>query len=192
VGSSQQPYVHDLVICLAAPTVLLSDADGQIRARGGQGMLHADVRVLSRAEVSVGAYELVPVVCGQGDAGSAEFVAVVRGLGNAGSDPTVRIERRRRVRPGRVDESFRLVSHAAEAISTDVTMILAADLTSVNAVRSGDPQPPARPRVNAAGVEWRQKATRIVVSTDDPVLISAEDDGNVTLRWDVQVDPAWR
>jgi glycogen debranching enzyme len=189
VGSSQQPYVHDLVICLAAPTVLLSDADGQVRARGAQGMLHADIRVLSRAEVRVGAHELVPVVNGQGDAASAEFVALVRGLGNAGSDPTVRLERRRRVSPGRVDEWFRLVSDAAGAISTDVSLTLAADLTPVNAVRAGEAQPPARPVVHAAGVEWRHDETRIVVSTDAPVLISADGEGNVILRWDVQVDP---
>jgi glycogen debranching enzyme len=189
VGSSQQPYVHDLVICLAAPTVLLSDADGQVRARGAQGMLHADIRVLSRAEVRVGAHELVPVVNGHGDAASAEFVALVRGLGNAGSDPTVRLERRRRVSPGRVDEWFRLVSDAAGAISTDVSLTLAADLTPVNAVRSGDAQPLARPVVQAAGVEWRYEQTHIVVSTDAPVLISADGEGNVILRWDVQVDP---
>jgi hypothetical protein len=129
-------------------------------------MLHADIRVLSRAEVRVGAHELVPVVNGQGDAGSAEFVALVRGLGDAGSDPTVRLERRRRVSPGRVDEWFRLVADASVAISTDVSLTLAADLTPVNAIRGGEAQPPARPVVRAAGVEWRHQETRIDVSTD--------------------------
>jgi glycogen debranching enzyme len=188
MASGQQPYVHDLVICLAAPTVLLSDSDGQIRERGAQGMLHADIRVLSRAEVRVGGHEPAPVAHGQGDAGAAEFVALVRGLGHGGPDPTVRLERHRRVRPGRVDERLRLISNAAGPISTEVSLALAADLTPINAVKNGDSRPPAKPVVHAAGVEWCHAETRICVATDEPVVISADDDGQVTLRWAVRVE----
>jgi hypothetical protein len=121
VASGQQPYVHDLVICLAAPTVLLSEAEGA--------------------------------------AGAAEFVALVHGLGDAGSDPTVRLVRERRVRPGRIDERLRLVSHAAGPISTELSLTIAADLTPINAVRTS------------------------------PVVIDADDDGQVTLRWEVEGGP---
>ncbi len=189
MASGQQPYVHDLVICLAAPTVLLSEADGQIRPLGAQGMLHADIRVLSRAEVRVGGHEPVPVAHGQGDAGAAEFVALVRGLGDAGSDPTVRIVRQRRVRPGRIDERLCLVSHAARPISTELSLTIAADLTSINAVRNGDAEPSAAPVLHAAGVQWQHSETRILVTTDEPVVIDADDDGQVTLRWHVEVGP---
>jgi glycogen debranching enzyme len=189
VGPGHQPYLHDLVVCLAAPTVLLSDPDGQIRPLGAQGVLHADIRVLSRAEVRVGGHEAVPVAHGVGAAGDAEFVALVRSLGDEGPDPTVRLERRRRVRPGRLDERLRLVSAAAEPISTHVTLTLAADLAPIHAVKNGDSQPPARPVLRAAGAEWRHETTRILVSTDDPVVVTGHDDGHVTLQWDVHVEP---
>jgi glycogen debranching enzyme len=188
--ASRQPYLHDLVVCLAAPTVLLSEPDGQVRARGAQGMLHADIRVLSRAEVRVGGQEAVPVAHGMGDAGVAEFVGLVRCLGDEGPDPTVRLERRREVRPGRVDERLRLVSDAAQPISTHVTLTLAADLVPIQAVKSGDSAPPARSTPLPTGVEWQHETTRIRVTTDDAVVVTTEDDGLVTLRWDVRLEPS--
>jgi glycogen debranching enzyme len=189
VTAGHQPYLHDLVVCLAAPTVLLSEPDGQVRPRGAQGMLHADIRVLSRAEVRVGGQEAVPVAHGVGPAGDAEFVALVRWLGDEGPDPTVRLERRRQVRPGRVDERLRLVSDAEQPISTYVSLTLAADLVPIHAVKNGESQPPARPAPGATGVEWQHETTRILVSTDDPVVVTTDDDGQVTLRWDVHVGP---
>jgi N-terminal domain of (some) glycogen debranching enzymes len=49
----RQPFLHDLVTVLAAPTQALSRRDGQIDGAGAQGVLHGDVRVLSRVEVTV-------------------------------------------------------------------------------------------------------------------------------------------
>ncbi len=53
----RQPFLHDLATVFAAPTQVLSDRNGDI---GGcpnrptaQGVLHADVRVLSRAAALV-------------------------------------------------------------------------------------------------------------------------------------------
>jgi glycogen debranching enzyme len=189
VTAGHQPYLHDLVVCLAAPTVLLSEPDGQVRARGAQGMLHADIRVLSRAEVRVGGQEAVPVAHGVGPLGDAEFVGLVRCLGDDGPDPTVRLERRRQVRPGRVDERLRLVSDAEQPISTYVSLTLAADLVPIHAVKNGESQPPVRPTPRATGVEWQHETTRILVRTDDPVMVTTDDDGQVTLRWNVHVEP---
>ncbi len=48
-----QPYLHELVACVRAPTCVLSGADGQIRHHGAQGMFHADVRHLAELVVAV-------------------------------------------------------------------------------------------------------------------------------------------
>ncbi len=48
-----QPLIHEACTCLRAPTVVLSAADGQIRAIGAQGVFSADLRVISSAQVSV-------------------------------------------------------------------------------------------------------------------------------------------
>ena len=53
----RQPFLHDLATVFAAPTQVLSDRNGDIDGRPdrptAQGVLHADVRVLSRAAVLV-------------------------------------------------------------------------------------------------------------------------------------------
>ena len=57
MSQPRTPFLHDLVTTFAAPTQVLSDRSGQIGAHGmavgAQGVLHADVRVLSAIEVTV-------------------------------------------------------------------------------------------------------------------------------------------
>ena len=57
MSQPRTPFLHDLVTTFAAPTQVLSDRSGQIgtqgMAVGAQGVLHADVRVLSAIEVTV-------------------------------------------------------------------------------------------------------------------------------------------
>jgi glycogen debranching enzyme len=189
VTTGQQPYLHDLVLCLAAPTVLLSEPSGQVRPCGAEGMLHADVRVLSRAEVRVAGREAVPVAHGLDGAGDAEFVSLVRGLGDDGPDPTVRLERRRRLRPGRLDERLRLVSDATVPISTTLSLTLAADLAPINEIKNGGAGAPAPAQHRADGVVWKTEATRIVVTSGDLVEITADGTGQVTLTWRVRIEP---
>ena len=57
-----QPFLHELVACVRAPTCVLSGADGQIRHLGAQGMFHADVRHLAELVVAVDGVE--PAVVG--------------------------------------------------------------------------------------------------------------------------------
>ena len=55
MSALDQPWLHDLVTVLSAPTVMLSEPSGQVRDGGSaEGVLHADVRVLSLAVLTVG------------------------------------------------------------------------------------------------------------------------------------------
>src|SRR3954451_4394586 len=61
-----QPFLHDLVSQVAAPTQVWSDHDGQVRPRaddvaGVVGLLHGDVRLLSGIEIAVDDDPGVPV-----------------------------------------------------------------------------------------------------------------------------------
>jgi hypothetical protein len=85
----EQPFLHDLVTCMKAPTIALSGIDGQIRSGGVQGVLCYDRRVLSELVVRVDAHEPVPVGHNLDEADDARFVGIVRHLGNPGADPTV-------------------------------------------------------------------------------------------------------
>src|SRR5689334_22727910 len=94
------PALHELVSCLAAPTTALSGADGQVRPGGAAGVLHADLRVLAELVVTVDGREPVAVGHTLTDAAGAVFVAVLPWLGDPQADPTVRLERHRRVGVG--------------------------------------------------------------------------------------------
>lgn len=53
----RQPLLHDLAVTLAAPTVVLSEPDGNLDAAapggGVQGLFHADVRAVSLLRVTL-------------------------------------------------------------------------------------------------------------------------------------------
>ncbi|HEU5421511.1 MAG TPA: glycogen debranching N-terminal domain-containing protein [Streptosporangiaceae bacterium] len=137
MSRSLQPWLHELVTALHAPTVVLSEPGGQIRPAGAQGVLHADTRVLSAAVLEVGQLEPDPVSGGLLTADRALFIGAARQLGDEIPDPTVRVEREREVSPGRVRETIRIISAAAAPVHTELTLRVAADLASMGEIKSG-------------------------------------------------------
>jgi glycogen debranching enzyme len=126
-----KPLLHDLVPLVAAPTMALSGADGQIRRSGVQGVFHADVRVIAEAVLRLDGHEPEPIGHAPAGPGVVRFAALARRLG------PVRVRRTRRVRPGRVDEEIEITS--AGPVTTTVTIDVTRDHTPIAAVRSGDP-----------------------------------------------------
>ncbi|MBO0772970.1 MAG: hypothetical protein J2P35_16050, partial [Actinobacteria bacterium] len=139
-----QPWLHELVTVVGAPTVVLSEPGGQVRPDGAQGVLHADTRVLSQAVLEVAGTEPVPVGGGLLGAGTALFLSVPRNLGDGGADPAVRLERRREVTAGRVRERIRLISASGSALGAPVALRVAADLAGIGDIKSGRAGEPAR------------------------------------------------
>src|SRR5690606_35146863 len=92
-----QPLLHDLAVTVHAPCSALSGHDGQIRAQGVQGVFAGDRRVLSQAILRINAVEPSPIAHAPDGASGATFLSLARALGDPGPDPTVRIERVRRV-----------------------------------------------------------------------------------------------
>jgi glycogen debranching enzyme len=141
MATATQPFLHDLVTCLHAPTVVLGGQDGQVREKGAQGALHADVRVLSRALVTVEGIEPEPLSSALGrDSGSARFTAVVRPLGAPGADPTAVLERRREVKAGSLAEWLVLLNGGDQPVAAQVRLDLAADHASIDAIKAGRPE----------------------------------------------------
>ncbi|HET9080896.1 MAG TPA: glycogen debranching N-terminal domain-containing protein, partial [Trebonia sp.] len=130
-----QPWLHELVTVLSAPTVALSEAGGQIRPRGAQGVLHADVRVLSEAVLTVDGAEPAPAGGGPVSAVAARFVAVPRAHGDDIVDPTVRVIRVRTVAPGEVRESLTVISDADAGVSASLALTVAADLAGLAEIK---------------------------------------------------------
>jgi hypothetical protein len=182
-----QPLLHDLMPTVAAPTSVLGGADGQIRPVGVQGAFHADARVLSAAVLRLDDREPEPIGHTTAGPGTDRFVTLPRWLGTAG-DPTVRVDRVRRVTPGRVAEEITIASTATVPVSTIVTLELAVDLAPIEAVRSGDGGRPVPPeRVGRAAFCWA--GDRITVTATGH---AAEADAAGRLRWQVDLAPGDR
>ena len=80
-----QPFLHDLVSQVAAPTQVWSAADGQVVPRddgaaGVVGLLHGDVRLLCGLEVTVDGDPGVPVAHRRREDGAVVFTSLLRGL----------------------------------------------------------------------------------------------------------------
>lgn len=181
-----QPLLHDLVPTTAAPTTALSGSDGQIRAAGVQGVFHADARALATARLRVDGREPEPIRYAPAGPGGARFVSLIRWLGDRMPDPTVRIDRIRRVVPGGLSEEIQISSNAAEPVRAAVTLDLTADLAPIEVVKSGgDPTPLAAAQSHAT-LTWAAGGTTVTATGDGA---EATDAG---LRWSIELAPGGR
>lgn len=186
MSALDQPWLHELVTVLSAPTVALSEHGGQIRPEGAQGVLHADVRVLSQATLEVDGAEPAPVSGGLLGAGRASFTAVPRAKGDDIVDPTVLVERERTVLPGEVRESIRVVSRADAGVQADLTLSVAADLAGLAEIKSASADgAPAAPRRAGAGLSWDKDSLRVTLTA--PGAVTELDGARATLRWRVEL-----
>lgn len=182
-----QPFLHELVTCVHAPTVVLSDPDGQIRSGGVHGAFRHDRRVVSELVVDVDGLEPVAVGSRLAGADTARFVAVVRHLGDPGADPTVRLERSRTTRGDGFDEELVLVNSSRQDIEARVRLRVAVDLSAMDTVKHGettDPVPPAQ--LAGETVTWADARTRVRLRAEHGAAVDVGD-GTVELSWPVTV-----
>ncbi|MGZ4607831.1 MAG: glycogen debranching N-terminal domain-containing protein [Blastococcus sp.] len=191
-GRRLQPLLHDLVACVAAPTQTWSQVDGQVRAHGAQGFFHSDVRVLREAVLTIDGHEPEGIATSRRGAAEVRFIGLARRLGDATSDPTVRIERLRRVSAGSVEEELRVVSTASEVVTAVVEVGLSSDLAGLAQVKGGDVPPAAAPSREEAAVVWEGGGVGVRVDVGDADVTT--DGTQVRLRWTVRVAPreTWR
>ncbi|MGX7824659.1 glycogen debranching N-terminal domain-containing protein [Actinokineospora sp. 24-640] len=179
----RHPLVHDLVITTAAPSVLLSGLDGQLRGTGAHGLLHGDRRVLAGAVLTVADQE--PEVITGGREG---YLGLLRGL-DTGPDPVARVWRRRTLRAGRLTERLALELPPGEHT---VRVALWADFAGVEHVRSGVEGAAVRPAADG----WSARGLRVRVSAPGAEMSVQGDDlvlrwtvpGSSDLEWTVQVE----
>ncbi len=194
-----QPYLHDLVSCVRAPSVVLSGGDGQIGAGqhpGAQGLLVGETRLLSVLELTVDAAPPTHVGHRLAGAGGCSFTAVVRPLGDRGPDPTVRVVRNRTATADGFTDRIRLVNDSRVEVDTVVAVRAAGDFVTIGAIKRGDPGPPVPPTIDAAGLCWHADGRSLHLTADppadrvdgagaDPADRAAAGDGR--LSWHVRV-----
>ena len=184
----RQPWLHDLVLVLAAPTQAWSAVDGQMRGAGVHGMLHADRRLINTLLVTLDGQEPTPVAHYATDGGAHVFSGVPRHLGDPGPDPTVRVHRRRELEPGLMQESVTVSSTAGDVVRTTLTIRVTADLAGLDTVKAGDATRSATPALpggvvasyRTAGMHCTLRARGADLAVEGETLV---------FSWDIDVPP---
>lgn len=186
-----QPLLHELVGVVLAPTSALGDAAGQIRPLGVQGVFHADARVLSRAELRVDDREPEGLTHGVDGPHGARFVSLARWLGDPTPDPTVRIDRIRRLTPDGLVEELHVVSTASAAVEATVSVDLGCDLAPIEVVKDGGEHAPLAVTADPAGrLRWSGDGITVTVTGEGATAYADGDRATAPrLAWPVALAP---
>lgn len=144
-----QPFLHDAVVTLHAPSLAISRTDGQLSG-GADGFYHGDRRALSRLTATAEGIALAPVQGGPRGADHADFRSILRGLGEVTPDPAVALHRRRTTADGRFEETFEITNAGGEHVRLRFTLTAGTDLATMEQVKSGRPVEETRPRATNA------------------------------------------
>jgi glycogen debranching enzyme len=184
-----QPFLHDAVVTLHAPSLVISRADGQV-SEGADGFYHGDRRALSQLTVAAESITLAPVAQGLRGADGADFRAVLRGLGEATPDPAVTLHRRRATAAGRFEDRLEIANAGSRQVRFRLTVTAGSDLAGMDQVKSGHAPEQMPPQVvdgEAVGLSWTGDGfTARLVSEPAPDVLDVPAG---QLSYDVELDP---
>ncbi len=180
-----QPWLHNLITVLSAPTLALSEQSGQLRRSGAQGVLHAHSRVLSQAVLEIDGAEPAPTRSGLLSASTALFASIPRQTAGDSVDPAVWLERQRSVSAGIVDEVVRLTCGPRAEVPRRSPC--AWRLTSP-CLPTSSPARPARWWRSRRRARGSSGAGPIKVRLSAPgAIATVGDDGQAQLTWQVRL-----
>ncbi|MFE0512500.1 glycogen debranching N-terminal domain-containing protein [Streptomyces sp. NPDC058964] len=181
-----QPFIHDAVINLDAPTLVLSSPDGQI-SKAAEGFYASDTRLLSRLVLTVGGREPEPVAAHSRDARHTRFLAVHRQDADLTPDPTVLVERVRAA--GRDCERITVTNHARRHTTLTLRLEAACDLSDMSEVKAGRPRAALPATVSGSGLTWKAAGQQAVTLTAIPAPHQSEPGHAPALSWNVELAP---
>ncbi|MEV0037649.1 glycogen debranching N-terminal domain-containing protein [Streptomyces sp. NPDC050804] len=185
-----QPFLHDAVVTLYAPSFAVSHADGQIDG-GADGFYHGDSRALARLTVAADGIAIAPVRGALDGADRAAFRGVLRGLGEDTADPAVTLHRRRAITSGRLEETLEVINAGGRNVRFRLIVTAATDLALMERVKTGDTQPAVTATAFAGGLDWSRGAFAVrLVSTPKPTAV---DPAAGRLEYEIELAPgaAW-
>ncbi|MFF1956450.1 glycogen debranching N-terminal domain-containing protein [Streptomyces sp. NPDC058220] len=185
-----QPFLHDACVTLYAPSFAISHADGQIDG-GADGFYHGDSRALARLTVEADGIVIAPVRGAFDGADRAAFRGVLRGLGEETPDPAVTLHRRRRLTPGRLEETLEVGNAGRQHVRVRLIVTAVTDLAPMERVKSGQAQRPVPATATEGGLDWARDAFAVrLTSTLEPAAV---DPAAGRLEYDIELAPgsAW-
>ncbi|MEU7866078.1 glycogen debranching N-terminal domain-containing protein [Dactylosporangium sp. NPDC049140] len=141
-----QPYLHDLITCVAAPATWLSSPSGAMTS-GAEGLYVEDRRILSSWQLTVDGTAPVTLTTRQTGASSAHFSAVPPA-------PALSVQRHRLAEPTGGTETITLSNASPRPLEVEVALRAATDFAALGTVRAGHPAPltPPTPTPAESGV----------------------------------------
>ncbi|HEY2698173.1 MAG TPA: glycogen debranching N-terminal domain-containing protein [Pseudonocardiaceae bacterium] len=176
-----QPFLHDEVVTLLAPTQVWSDRDGRIGEHGVHGYWTGDQRVVSAVSLDVVGSDIEPVAIVPESASTNVFTALLRGLDGPGADPDVRLDRRLAVRANGVTESVRITSRLLESRGVELVVRIRPDASGMDRVREGGNAVCASFELDGEGARWQSGS--VAVTLRAPGAAVERDGDDVVLRW---------
>ena len=182
----RQPFLHDLVVALAAPVQAWSHRDGAMADDGLCGVYVGDHRVLTGVSVELsnadGPVELALLTADTPGGGRVSFVSVAR-IAAAGSDPVLTLTRTRTATASGVVEELTLASALETPLALDLRVSFVPDATPFSLIRAGLRRTDALAR---DGLRWnRGEGTRAELNLPDADV--ADTDGVVRADWRLTV-----
>ncbi|GAA2271398.1 glycogen debranching N-terminal domain-containing protein [Glycomyces scopariae] len=186
----RQPFLHDAVIALHAPTQAWSRPDGAMTAPI-DGLFHGDRRFARGLRIEVEGEAPEAIASHGRGARAVGFDAVLRGLDDGTPDPHLRLARERTVGDGVLDEAVTVASVVDRAVSGVLRLVVEPDFAPLQEVKSGHAAP-------AAWTAETEGASATVASGDASFALTADaggwllEDGAVVLEWPFAIGPGER
>jgi hypothetical protein len=189
-----QPFLHDLITVLATPTQMLSQRTGEIEAFSDrqtvQGLIHADVRILSELVVKVNGHPGEHLATTFQDANRVQFTFLLPTVASdiVSPDPQLRMDCFRGIEPGQLSETLVISSQLPRSTEVDVAVELSCDFARLDVIKAGQPTS-ARPIPIISGdhFAWVEEDIAVSLEADGADLHLSDDRCQLTLQWQVMV-----
>ncbi|SDD66008.1 glycogen debranching N-terminal domain-containing protein [Auraticoccus monumenti] len=190
--TSRQPFLHDQLVVLRAPSQVWSARSGEVGRSGGgsgaavQGAWLGDTRYLRALWLRVDGVAPEHVATVPLGPSVVQLEGMLRDLGDPGADVDVRVSTVREVGIAGVTETVRITSRLDRVVTAVVELSVVPDATGMDAARAGLGPAPAGPvELDDEGARWTSGSVEVALSA--PGARVEVDSDTVTARWEVEV-----
>lgn len=188
-----QPWLHDLVSCVAAPAVVLGSADGAVRQTGASGLLISDRRLLSTLLIDFSGVAPSPVGAKLISADSAVFSSAARNLGDIGPDPTVLVTQHRQAVETGFRERVTVENRSSNRVKSTLRIQLGADFATMHNLKTGRIGTEVEPtEATKARCFWAEAAHSVSVALSPAAAAAEVQSGRAILSWQLDIAPGER
>lgn len=186
----KQPWLHELVSCVAAPAVVLGHRNGRLTPDGVSGLLLTDRRLLSTLVIDLDGKPLTPLGCELVGADRVLFTSAARDLGNDGPDPTVLVTQERSASSSGFRELIMVTNHSSHSLTVPLRVKLGTDFATMHQLKTGKFVPEVPPTsLSNKRCTWESDATGTHVIPLPPPAQVAADGVHAELIWQLQIEP---